>query len=138
SWGFSALYQYTNKIAGVLPNNTLWTIPKQPTGDGSWTCLLTDTLTTYSIVQGSNSSIRVGSPLGGPGGYGSDSILSTIPERNSSIVPASIDLITITYTKPIGISSGKINIYQTRSNTSVNVNNNDYYDDSDDVLRQSC
>src|SRR6185369_16922267 len=38
----------------------------------------------------------------------------------------------------IGISSGKINIYQTRSNTSVNVNNNDYYDDSDDVLRQSC
>ncbi|CAJ0836793.1 10003_t:CDS:10 [Entrophospora sp. SA101] len=140
NWGFSGQYEYTNKIAGVLPDNTLWTIPKQPTGNCSWTCLLTDTLTTYSTVQSNNISFSIiGKFPGGPGGYGSDSILSTIPEKNSSIISANTDSITISYTKPVTKSSGNVNIYQIRSSTDTSINNSDdYYDESEDVLRQSC
>jgi hypothetical protein len=138
NWGFSTIYQYTNKIAGVLPNNILWTIPKQPTEDNSWTCLLTDTLSTYSIVQGDNSSSIIGKFPGGPGGYGSDSILSTMPEKNSSIISVNTDLITITYTKSIIKSSGKINVYQIRSNTDINNDDDYFYEDSEDLLRLSC
>ncbi|CAJ0909081.1 18489_t:CDS:2 [Entrophospora sp. SA101] len=140
NWSFSSQYQYTNKIAGVLPDNTLWTIPKQPTDDYSWTCLLTDALTNYSTVQGNNGSFNTISGFpGGPGGYGSDSILSTVPEKNSSIISANTDSITITYTKSVKKSSGNINIYQLRSSTNININNNDdYYDESEDLLRQSC
>nr|CAG8526867.1 13248_t:CDS:10 [Entrophospora candida] len=132
NWGFTNQYEYTNKIAGVLPNNTLWTIPKQQLDDNhSWTCVLTDTLTTYSTVQNTNSNVNTFP--GGPGGYGSDSILSTTPEKNSNIISADINLITITYTKSIKASSGKISIYQKRSSTSPNID-----DDDKDILRQSC
>ncbi|CAJ0908620.1 12409_t:CDS:10 [Entrophospora sp. SA101] len=132
NWGFTKQYEYTNKIAGVLPNNTLWTIPKQQLDDNnSWTCVLTDTLTTYSTVQNTNSNVNTFP--GGPGGYGSDSILSTTPEKNSNIISTDINLITITYTKSIKTSSGKINIYQKRSSTSPNID-----DDDKDILRQSC
>ncbi|GBC04171.1 hypothetical protein RclHR1_05550008 [Rhizophagus clarus] len=102
TWALPDEYTYTRKIYGINHDNTVWAIADTSNNvvdTNQWTIVYSDALTTYSTVQGNT-------------GYGSSSILSTMPERNATIT-LDLNQITIEYVmSDIEPSTGYITISQ--------------------------
>ncbi|PKK79774.1 hypothetical protein RhiirC2_726334 [Rhizophagus irregularis] len=104
TWNLPDTYTNTSKIFGIFPDNTVWAIATGSSiAANQWITVYSTALTTYSTVQGDT-------------GYGSYSILSTVPERNAVIKPG-LNQITIAYVMSnIEPSTGYITISQKNPN----------------------
>ncbi|CAG8467600.1 5526_t:CDS:10, partial [Funneliformis caledonium] len=108
-WGLPTTNTYSSEF-GVKTDNTVWAIADTNQAY-EWTCVLSTALQSYTTIEGRNGQ----GPFGGPGGYGSSTVESTVPEKYAK-VSTNLKEVAITYKPTIESSTGTVSFYQTSEN----------------------